>query len=276
MMFNIIPLILILLSLGVIIIIVLRKFAVLANLDVDSIPAEREARVKEQIISSRLKRTFFKYYNQINRVFLPIGEWLGGLFKNLNKKLIEIKDNYKKEEEQSVGEGVVDKLLMDAEDLVKAENSDEAERKYIEIIGIDSTNIRAFKELGRLYYERKDYNESKQTILHALKLLEKDHDYSQGVEGDEVEKEGNKIKIAELYFDLTLVNIAMENYEEAFKSINKVLKLDGNNPRYLDTKLEISIINKDKISAIDVWQKLKEVNPENKKLEELKKQVDEL
>jgi tetratricopeptide (TPR) repeat protein len=275
-MFNIIPLILILLSLGVIIIIVLRKFAVLANLDVDSIPAEREARVKEQIISSRLKRTFFKYYNQINRVFLPIGEWLGGLFKNLNKKLIEIKDNYKKEEEQSVGEGVVDKLLMDAEDLVKAENSDEAERKYIEIIGIDSTNIRAFKELGRLYYERKDYNESKQTILHALKLLEKDHDYSQGVEGDEVEKEGNKIKIAELYFDLTLVNIAMENYEEAFKSINKVLKLDGNNPRYLDTKLEISIINKDKISAIDVWQKLKEVNPENKKLEELKKQVDEL
>ena len=46
-MFNIIPLVLILLSLGVIIIIVLRKFAVLANLDVDSIPAEREARVRD-------------------------------------------------------------------------------------------------------------------------------------------------------------------------------------------------------------------------------------
>ncbi|MEA3450042.1 MAG: hypothetical protein U9Q85_03665 [Patescibacteria group bacterium] len=276
MMFNIAPLIIILLSLGVIIIIVLRKFAILANLDVDSIPAEREAKIKEKIISSRLKRIYFKHFNQLSRLITPIGKWTGEFLKDLYAKLLELRDNYKKEEEQASGEGVVDKLFLDAGELIKEEKWEEAEKKYIEIIEIDSVNIKAFKELGRMYYERKDYNEAKQTILHALKLVGKESVYEQSKDENEEKTEDNNLRIAELYFDLTLVNKAVELYEEAIKSIDNALRLGKNNPRYLDTKIEISIINKNKISALNALEKLKKVNPENHKLAEFKEQVDKL
>ena len=68
-MFNIIPLLLILLSFGVIIYIVVKKFSILANLDVDSIPAEREAKFKEKIINdvtSFLKSQYFQALTSVS------------------------------------------------------------------------------------------------------------------------------------------------------------------------------------------------------------------
>jgi len=59
-------------------------------------------------------------------------------------------------------------------------------------------------------------------------------------------------------------------------SIKRSLEKHPNNPRYLDTMIEISIINKDKISALEAFDKLKEANPDNKKLEEWKKEIRKL
>jgi hypothetical protein len=75
-MYNIIPLILILLSLGIMAIIIVRKFPALANLDVDNIPAEKEAKFKEQIISNRLKRSFIKWGSKFIRLVKPLGNYL--------------------------------------------------------------------------------------------------------------------------------------------------------------------------------------------------------
>ncbi|MCG2695403.1 hypothetical protein L6248_00495 [Candidatus Parcubacteria bacterium] len=72
-MYNIIPLIIILISLLVIIIVVSRKFSVLASLDLESIPAEKEARFKERIISSRLKRNFVRWGSKTIRFIRPVG-----------------------------------------------------------------------------------------------------------------------------------------------------------------------------------------------------------
>jgi len=92
-MFNIIPLILILLGLAAIIVIVVRKFSILANLDIDNIPAEREAKFKEQIIGKRMKRNFLKYYSRLARIIGPLGEAIGNLFKWLHERLLEFKEN---------------------------------------------------------------------------------------------------------------------------------------------------------------------------------------
>lgn len=282
-MYNIIPLILILLSMAVIIVIVVRKFAVLANLDVDTIPAEREARVKEQIIGNRLKRTYFKYFHRAGRVFSPIGQYAIKGSKWVYKKLLEFKNSYDQDEAKEQGsEDIVAKLRIDADELIKKESFDEAENKLIEIIGIDSKNVLAFKDLGKLYYDRKDYHEGKQTLDHVIKLLEKDYDELKIIVSNEEDEENNakleemKTQMSEIYFDLVLINKETESLDAAIKEINKALKLTPNNPRYLDIKLEISIMNKDKINALDAYQNLIKVNPDNTKLAEFKEQLDEL
>jgi tetratricopeptide (TPR) repeat protein len=282
-MFNIIPLILILISLLIIVVIVVRKFPVLANLDVNSIQSEREARFKEQIISNRLKRNFYRYYNQILKIARPILGLSGNFFRWSYEKLLEFRDNYNQEKQiVEDSEISVERLFLEFDEAMQEDKEEEAEQKLIEIIGLDPKNVKAFRLLGEVYMNKKNFGEAKQTWEHALRLAEKEQDkFESNVEkelSDEemTEKEAINCVVAELCFNLALVNLKNESYDEALKQINRALETQSNNPRYLDTKLEISIIKKDKHLAEKTYNKFEKVNPENKKLEEFKEQIDAL
>ena len=290
-MYNIIPLILILVSLCVIIIIIVRKFSALASLDVKSIPAEKEAKFKEQIISNRLKRNITKWSAKLGKLIKPIGMLVGKLFKWVYQKLNQLKENYKSEEILSNNDSKqsIEQLFIEAEEFNKQNDLAMAEKKYIEIIRLDSGNIKAFKDLAKLYFERKNYEEAKQTFEHVLKLKEDDEEIYNGLaqiakeKGNLVQARDGYLKALDInsqrsqtYFDLALVYQAMENVKEAIVNIKKALQIEPNNPRYLDTMLEISIIDKDGALAIEAYKKLAEVNPDNQKLAGLKEQIDEL
>jgi len=231
--------------------------------DVDNIPAEKEARVKERIISSRLKRNIFKWSSRMTKVFRFLGEKLGIFSKWVYNKLHELKESYGAEiflptadKEKKIGE-----LSVEAEEMIGEDNFKEAEKRLIEIIGLDSQNIEAFKNLGNLYFENKNYEDARQTFAHTLKLT-KDN--------------GNNEEIAEINFDLSLVNRDDGRLDEALKEIKESLRTAPNNPRYLDIMLEISIMKKDKVLALDAYDKLAQANPDNQKLKDLKKQIDGL
>jgi tetratricopeptide (TPR) repeat protein len=160
------------------------------------------------------------------------------------------------EKEKKIGE-----LSVEAEEMIDEKNYKEAEKRLIEIIGLDSQNIEAFKNLGSLYFENKNYEDARQTFGHILKLIKDGEDDNE---------------TAEINFELALVNRADGRLEDALREIKESLKVIPNNPRYLDTMAEISIMKKDKASALDAYKKLEKVNPENQKLEDLKKQIDEL
>jgi len=262
-MYNIIPLILILVSLSVIIFIVVGKFSVLAAMDVNNIPAEKQAVVRERIVSSRLKRNIFKWSAKIGKVLGFFGEKIGFVLKLGYKKLLDLKDSYATEpvllaEDK---ERKIEELSAQAEERMSEEDFKEAEKKLIEIIGLDSQNVEAFKSLGDLYFENKSYEEAKQTYSHILKLL---------LDSDDV------AEIAEVNFNLGLINREIGDLETAFADLKQALKIAPNNPRYLDTMLEVSIIRKDKISALSAYDKLKKTNPENQKLADFKEQIDEI
>jgi len=262
-MYNIIPLILILISLGVIIFIVVKKFSVLAAMDAENIPAEKEAMVRERIISSRLKRNIFKWSSKFGKVFRFSGDKIGVLIKIFEKKLRELKDSYKTEVILATGdrEKKIEELSAQAEEMMGEEKFKEVERKLIEIIGLDSQNLAAFKNLGDLYLENKNYEEAKQTFRHILKLM-KDSDKT--------------AEMAEINFNLALANRAAGSLAEALADVKEALKYAPSNPRYLDTMLEISIIKKDKISALDALERLEKANPDNQKLEDFREQIKKL
>jgi len=287
-MYNIIPLLLILISLSAIIIIVSRKFSVLAALDVENILEEKEAKFKERIISNRLKRNVIKYWSKSSRVLAPLGQLAGGYLKSRLHKLYQAKNVYQANG-RADNPGTVDQLFSQAEELKKRDDLDAAEKKYIEIIGLDSKNIKAFKELGQIYFEKKEFEEAKQTFEHILKLKEDDEDIYENLAKIAKEK-GNldqardeylkSINInkqnAQTHYNLAEVYQAMGKLPEAARALKKALKIEPANPRYLDTMLEISIIIKDKALALDTYEKLNKANSENNKLKEFKRQIDEL
>jgi len=270
-MYDIIPLVLILSGLTAIIIIAVRKFSVLASLDVETIKKEREARFKQQIISNRLKRSYSQYQEQIFIFLKPIIADISKYFTDLHDRLIEHKINYKKEKSVSSEseETIIGRLFLDIEEAIKNDNEELAEKKYIEIIGMDSQNLRAFQGLGDLYFEKKQYNEAKQTYKHVIKLLESETD-DYALDGTDSTR--NR-QFADIYFDLSLIEKISGNHDSAMDYIDKALNIEPNNPRYLDTKFELCIINKNKELARATFEKLKEVDPENGKLAELEQEI---
>jgi len=290
-MYNIIPLLLILLSLSVIIVIVARKFSVLANLDVANIPAEKEAKFKERIISNRLKRSVTQWSAKLVRLFAPVVRSIGYFFKFSLRKLYQLKNDYQAaaDTENLSVEERARQLFSQVEECQKRGDLALAENKCIEIIGLDSKNIAAFKTLGRLYFEKKQYEEAKQTFEHVLKLKDDDEDTYENLaqiakeKGDLGEARDEYLKSinfnkqnAQTHFSLASVYQAMGKFPEAISSLKKALKIEPANPKYLDTMLEISIIVKDQELALDTYQKLFKGNPENNKLAEFKKQIDVL
>lgn len=262
-MYNIIPLIIILACLVIIIMIVSKKFSILANIDIENIPQEKEAKIKEQIISNRLKRNVIKWSSKLIVVTKFLGSKISAFSKWAYKKLHDIRDDYKSERKiRSKGSVDIAKEMHEQiEELIKEEQYEMAEKKLIELIGLNSKDLLAFEKLANLYFEEKNYGDAKQTYEHLLKLTEDIEEYSNE---------------AEIYFNLSLISKSTEDYPEALENIKKALKIHPNNPRFLDTMLEISIINKDKIAAMDAYKSLEKANPENQKLKEFKKQIKEL
>ena len=290
-MYNIIPLVLILISLSIITVIAARKFSALASLDIANIPAEKEARFKERIIGERLKRNLLKWKFRAAKIASPFLAVAAGFLKWAYNRLHELKEKYKKETAVSA-QGLqerVDQLFAKIEEFKKEENWSGAEKALIEIIGLDNKNISAFKELGRVYFENKNYAEAKQTLEYILKLREDDEEVYESLaqiakeKGDLEEARDGYLKSinidagrAQTYFDLAGVYEAMGNIVEAAANIEKALEIEPNNPRYLDMMLKISIIRKDKKRALTAYAKLAEANPDNHKLAEFKGEIEEL
>ena len=263
LMYNIIPLILICISLFIILVVVVRKFPAMANLDVDNMPAEKEARFKEQIITGRLQKNIAKLKVGLVKFFGFIGGQIGKLFGFFLKKLQEAQKKYSEHPAALPAEdkeAIIKSLLEKNQNLDDRDNFEEKEANLIKIIEIEPRHAEAFIILGGLYAANKKYEEGKQAFAHVLKLLG----------NEEPEKQ------AEIYFDLAVIYRDTADFENALQTIKMAVKLAPNSPRYLDGWLEISIMNKDKISAMDAFDKLSAANPENGKLAEFKEQIAEL
>ena len=81
------------------------------------------------------------------------------------------------------------------------------------------------------------------------------------------------VEQAKIYHSLSGIYRHEEQYDKAATNLDKALKIEPANPKYLDALLDICIMKKDKIRAQEVFFKLKEVNPENKKLAVWEKEI---
>lgn len=140
---------------------------------------------------------------------------------------------------------------------------------------IDSTNIRAFELLIKVYYRQKQYDLALQqlndlqkiTFLQAKYLAQKADIYIIQEEYNEANRQlGILLGLAETaedYFRISELQQRARNNSDAYKTIHKALKLSPDNVKYQVALVKIALAINEKSEAKSVSQKLLTRHPNN-------------
>lgn len=274
-----------------IVVIYLRHFPEIAVIDVKHLPEEKQNQVKVIMAEQRLVRKLKSLFGFLGQYFKPIKSLLKTILSNWRDKLVELEKKYKiealtlKSVTQSGQESLQQKIILLLKSAGEAAGRAEyelAEEQFIQVVQLDPKSIEAFEGLAEIYFEQKKYDQAKEVQHYLLKIMREsdtENIHLSGLKNDIIN--GDKKQLlestqAKINHQLAEVYEAEENYDQAFKYYEKALKIEENNPKYLDALLNISIIKKDKIKAQELLFKLNQVNPENKKLAELEEKIAEL
>jgi len=268
-MLTVISLIITIIACLVLLTLIIRKFPVLAILDVGHIPGEKEAKFKERLVQAKVERDLALISGFFGRIWLwlskrsatALQDWQARLKKVRINHKVSLKLPWREKQERIKG------LFLAAQADLKQEKAGEAEDRLVEIVSLDPKNLTAFVQLADLYAGQKKWPEARETYEYALKLARHNPD------GAAVAAEMTPQQIC---FALAGVEKEADDLEAALENVREALELEPNNPRYLDLILDLSIIRGDKNLAQASWEKLAAVNSENQKLAEWKEKIEKL
>ena len=208
---------------------------------------------KNQIINLRFNRVWREKLEGLSGVFRPVILKIQQAVFGVYTKILELERRHKglptteledKDKRQ--------KYIWEAGELVKQGNFDEAEQRFIKVIKWDRKNIAAYEGLADLYWHKKEYGLAKDTLEYVLKIDRTD---------------------PEVYWQLGSLAQEQDLMEEAVVCLSKAYEIAPNNPKYIDSLLEVSIALRKKDLAWKLVARLKVVNSENKKLLEFEERI---
>lgn len=284
--------------------IVSRKFLSLSLIDVEK-SISKAKKLKNSIIASRFHRILQAKGKKPKETLKNISGKIKKSFDRAMDRLLEIESKTEKAATAKLPAGKTEKekpalratkteskifdLLEEAQRLARGDNWKQAEGKYVEVIKVDSKNIAAYQGLARLYLDNNKNAEARQILEFLLKLGAEDADTY--INFANLAWEEDSLDEAKIYYlkalsldgskvvarvNLGLVFGELGDKESAMQQFRAAFELEPKNPRYLDLLLESSIQIGDKDLARKALQNLKEVNPENQKIDDFKKRINEM
>lgn len=270
-LFYIIPAIIIFISLLVILLIVVKKFSHIANINIESIAKEKENKVINRIMTERLARKMSQIKGFIKEISTPIVDVIGKNFNNFYSKIIDLeKKTFKKQplKQIDINQEVKDKIV-EVGKLMSDQEFEQAENLAVEAISLNPKNLDAYESLVDIYIEIKDYKKARETSKFLSKLL-----LQEKKEKKDKKDTATIHRLANCYSELGYIYELEGKHSLALKNYQKAVSLEPSNPRFLDLLLKISIILENKPLAQEVFESLKEADPDNGKLAEIKEQIE--
>jgi len=275
------PQILIVLAIGVIVYLAIKKFAYLSSVDTENLPEEKQAELKMKILEERLKRQAQLWGGKLQKFLSPAGKILQSRVKTWSHDLSQWQHKVKNKQKEILKSNpqhaqlLLRDLLAGGEKLLTEGQYGEAEQMFIEALTLDPRNTEVYDLLGRLYREQKNYPHALATFKHLLNLelkgLELAEKQANGEENQEITVK--KQRLAGRYVEVGELYQRQGELEKARETVKQAFKYDENNPKYLDFLCELCIILKDKEEASAALEKLRQINPENAKIEKLSQEI---
>jgi len=282
MFIDLILAVIILGCLGGIIFIFWRKLPLIAAINLKENFKEQQNQIKRRLLDERLKRQIQGFKKKLVNIFLPfnkllkINRFLKNKIRILEEQYLEKKKILFKNDPIKIQERIKE-LLASGRELLKNGDLKEAEKKIIEIISLNPRQITAYKLLGEIYLLEKNYKQAEEVLNYALKLSKQALNLWQKIaplNGSSSAELNQQLITA--YFDLGNFYRATDNPQKALVYFQKVIEAEPNNPKTLDFLIDLSIILKDKNLAQAYLWRLKEVNPENQKIEAWEEKIKNL
>lgn len=262
--------------------VIIRKLSEISSIDVSTIPQEKEIEIKNKILTERLSRKTHEQFNSVVSVVKPVWTFVQKNFRSLYQYFVDLERTYRRKyrpllSKDDIAQNIED-LLQKANDFKEKENYVSAEKQYIEIITLDSKNYEAYKGLADLYMEKKEYAKAQEVFDYLVKLNIFQQKKMKQRSGPQIEEALRILErdLADVYVDSGIVWQSLGNNDSAYDCFEMALKIEELNPRYLDLLLGMSIVLGKKVKAIDIFNTLKKVNPDNKKLEEFGEKIKEM
>ncbi len=246
-------------SLGIIILLGVRKLPQIRVVDPSSSKEAKSKELKYAILKKRLERIGSERTETMKRQLLPVGQKIQDSFRRMAGKLTALERQYAERQRGGIEKAhdpeMLRQLVREAEKMMDEERYDIAEKKLIEVVSHDPKNIPAYEHLGRLYFKNKDYAAARETFSFLLRLSPRDASVNASL-GEVAEAEGKQ--------------------EEALRYYKEALDISPHNPKYLDFYIDTAITSGDVHESMTALEHLREVNPENQKIVEFEERIEEV
>ncbi len=255
-----------------------RKLSILSSIDVESIPAERDKRAKTKIIEMRMSRKFQSFLAVLALASEPLqrgADFASRRLRALYAWIIEIREKHRRHAivggatvslENLSPEERTERLLAEGSDLTDKEQYEDAERRFIDVLSLDSHSCAAYEGLARIYRQKKEWAQARDVLGCAIKLMKEQHKGSE-------ESDRWAVSYAELLNDAAEVYVKLDESLKALACAKEAVELQPNNPKYLDALLDIHVALGQRLKAETVLDQLRKANPENEKLDELEDRI---
>ncbi|MBU2613707.1 tetratricopeptide repeat protein [Patescibacteria group bacterium] len=263
-------------------------------LDPTSIKEERMRQVREKIIVQRFERVRAHTLAPLSTV-VKRGALLGKTaFHAAYIKLIQLDRFYRQAKSPlaHMAPSVQDRirgLIEEARSLARDLKWADAERRYLEVLSIDTRNIDAYKGLGMLYLKQKLYPQAKETFEFLMKIQKADDACFSGMaeiaeaEGDAATAEVMRTKALEdqprsptRHAELASFFLERGEPGKAWPLAKRAADLEPKSAKYLVTAIEAAIAMGNQTEARRRFDKLRLLSTDQPRLQSLKERIDAL
>ncbi|MEK7188934.1 MAG: tetratricopeptide repeat protein [Patescibacteria group bacterium] len=289
-MLTIIPLAVIIASIGAILVIASRHLKKAASLDLSEIPEERDAVLKASLLEHRLLRKLEGVFKLFSGVLVPGRKFAAGALQKALERVRKLERAYRFQgtlpDSSKKAQGKVRELLEEAEEARRAKKFSQAESKYLSAIKVDPESTDAYQGLGETYREMGEFSQAIETFEYATRTWPQE-DRGFASLGHTLQEQGKleaakdhflhalsiNNEVVDYHMALADVYLQLSDAEKAFSSLQKAQALEPNNPKVLDQLFMVSVLLKNKDLAKEALEKIKKINPDHGRLAEFEKKV---
>ncbi len=301
MIWTILAILAVVVGLGLVWSVLVKKFPQLKLIDLSTLARERHAEVKSRIIHDRFDRALGGFGQKANSTVGRFLRRLGDGYARLQARLKAIEKSFERNHPLTPEEreAKITGLIREARDNAKLERFGMAEEAVIEALKLDPQRAEAYRVLADVYQSQKLYEQAKQTLEYLIRLDNRDEaayerlGAVEAIMGQWPEAEASYLQAIDLSLlrqgsggqaakpalvrtELGEVYLKMGDPQKALEQFRSALVDEPYNPRYLDYFLETAILLGDAVAAEESYAVLETVNPENQKLAEFRARIDKL
>lgn len=278
----------------VMVLVVFRHWKEIRLLDPQSIKEVREGQKRDELLLQRIDRLAKEKIAPVHRAALKMGELGARAAEKLQERMRHLEQFYAQAKTPFSGTTSsqterINMLVHEGRAFIRDLKWADAERKFIEVLGIDARNKEAFNGLGLIYLKQKMFTQARETFEFLVRSKQADDvAFASLAEIEELEGHlgraeemrrkavesrprlpNRQAELAELYLKLQLP-------AKAWPHAKRAADLDPKSSRYLEVSLDTAILLGNRNEAKRRYDRLRLLSEDPSTLQGYKDRIDAL